>query len=372
MQRIAVESGMILLGLTGSNAYGTAIATSDQDYKGVFIAPKEYYLGFKSIEQKDRGWDREPGSGQFPYLDGIKDCVVYELRKFLALIANNNPNILETLWLEPEFYYYLSPVGSRLLSYRQEFLSQKVRGSFVGYAYSQIKRVDTHRKWLLNPPEKKPIPQDFGLNDDDYRPLNKGEMNAFLEFLYMLVRDCIEFMEPSQELYELLVERIDFKGIIKQYPLPEKILPKVQAYTKAKDDFINLLHVSQAYRKALNQWEAYSRWQQGRNPERKALELKCGYDCKHMSHCIRLLRMGIEILTEAELKVNRKKVGDADYLLLIRQGEVAYEEVKETADNLFEEIQKVNTNLPKHVDREFLNTVCVELVEMASDLFRVC
>ncbi|NET53789.1 MAG: nucleotidyltransferase, partial [Merismopedia sp. SIO2A8] len=79
-----------------------------------------------------------------------------------------------------------------------------------------------------------------------------------------------------------------------------------------------------------------------------------------------------EILTEAELKVNRKKVGDADYLLLIRQGEVAYEEVKETADNLFEEIQKVNTNLPKHVDREFLNTVCVELVEMASDLFRVC
>ena len=47
MDRKTVESGLILLALTGSQAYGTATPTSDRDYKGVFIAPKDYYLGFK-------------------------------------------------------------------------------------------------------------------------------------------------------------------------------------------------------------------------------------------------------------------------------------------------------------------------------------
>ena len=364
MHRTTVEQRLILLALTGSQAYGTAIATSDCDYKGVFIAPKDYYLGFKSIEQKDTGWATEPGTGKFPMLDDVKDCVVYELRKFLTLVGNNNPNILETLWLDEEFYCYISPVGAHLRSYREAFLSQKIRGSFAGYAYAQIRRVENHRKWLLNPPSRKPVPQGFGLNDGNYKPLTLSEMNAFLEFLYMLVRDCIEFMDPASELYELLTSRIDFKAILKQHPLPEELLPKVQEYTRAKDDFIHLLHVSQAYRAALNEWDAYCHWSQGRNPQRKALEAKCGYDSKHMSHCIRLLRMGIEILKEGVLKVNRRKAGDADYLLSIRMGDVAYEEVKEVAENLFQEIQGVATQLPKQVDKEFLNSICVELVEM--------
>jgi hypothetical protein len=362
MQRSTVEERLILLALTGSQAYGTAIATSDSDYKGIFIAPKEYYLGFKLIEQKDSGWETESGTGKFPMLDGVRDCVVYELRKFLTLVGNNNPNIMEMLWLDDDFYSYLSPVGVHLCSYREAFLSQKIRNSFAGYAYAQIRRVENHRKWLLYPPAKKPVPEDFGIKDD-YKPLALSEMNAFLEFLYMLVRDCIEFMEPASELYELLTAEIDFKAILKQHPLPEGTLPKVQRYTRAKDDFIHLLHISQAYRTALNEWNAYCRWKQSRNPQRKALEAKCGYDSKHMSHCIRLLRMGIEVLKEGVLKVNRKKVGDADYLLSIRMGDILYEEVKQVAENLFQELKEVTTQLPKQVDKEFLNSVCVELVE---------
>jgi hypothetical protein len=364
MERIAVESRLILLALTGSHAYGTSRPESDLDYKGVFIAPKDYYLGFKTFEQKDSGWDTDPGTGLYPMLDGVKDCTVYELRKFLSLVFNNNPNILETLWMDREFYAHISPVGEKLLSYRSAFLSQKVRGSFAGYAYAQIKRVETHRKWLLHPPERKPVPQEFGLNDDNYKPLTKAEMNAFLEFLYMLVRDCIEVLEPAQQLRDLLLEKIDYKAILKQHPLAEEVLPRVQEYTRATNDFIHLLHVSQGYRQAINEWDAYCKWKLGRNPERKVLEKKCGYDAKHMSHCIRLLRMGIEILRDGVLNVSRKKAGDAGFLLAIRNGDVAYQEVKEMADSLFEEIKSVGSELPEEVDREFLNSVCVELVEM--------
>ncbi len=364
MDRKSVETGIILLALTGSQAYGTATPASDFDYKGIFIAPKEYYLGFKTIEQKDRDWTTEPGTGLYPMLDTAKDCTVYELRKFLTLICNNNPNILEMLWMDQEFYIHVSPIAEKLISYRSAFFSQKVRSSFVGYAYAQVKRVESHRKWLLNPPQKKPEPQDFGLNEKDYRPLTKSEINAFLEFLYMLVRDCIEFMEPAEELRTLLLEKIDYKGIIKQHPITEELLPKVREYTRASDNFIHLLQVSQAYRQALNEWEAYSKWKAGRNPQRKELESKCGYDAKHMAHSIRLLKMGIEILTQGRLTVNRKKAGDADYLLSIRNGNIAYEEVKQIAENLFEEIKTVKTNLPPQVDSQFITQVCVELVGM--------
>jgi len=44
----------ILLGLHGSHAYGTNIATSDIDVKGVAVPPKEYFLGFnRRLEQAE-------------------------------------------------------------------------------------------------------------------------------------------------------------------------------------------------------------------------------------------------------------------------------------------------------------------------------
>lgn len=43
---------------------------------------------------------------------------------------------------------------------------------------------------------------------------------------------------------------------------------------------------------------------------RKALVQKYGYDCKNASHCIRLLRTGIEFLREGELHVHREDATD--------------------------------------------------------------
>ncbi len=57
MKRIEVEQRTILVGLAGSHGYGLNHLLSDMDYRGVFIAPKKYYLGFDRIEQKDSGWD---------------------------------------------------------------------------------------------------------------------------------------------------------------------------------------------------------------------------------------------------------------------------------------------------------------------------
>ena len=96
MNRIEVEQRTILVGLARSHGYGLNHLLSDMDYRGVFIAPKKYYLGFDRIEQKNSGWDEV---GIFPFLDSNTDTVIYELKKVIQLLAASNPNVLELVRL---------------------------------------------------------------------------------------------------------------------------------------------------------------------------------------------------------------------------------------------------------------------------------
>lgn len=359
MKRIEVEQRTIFVGLAGSHGYGLNRPESDYDYRGVFIAPKRYYLGFDSIEQKDSGWD-EPGI--FPFIDGNEDTVIYELRKVIHLLAGANPNVLELLWLNN--YPFLTNVGQHLINHRHLFLSKKVKHTYSGYAFAQIKKMETHRKWLLNPPTKKPLPADFDIMDEV--PLSKDELNAFLEYLYLLIRGKIEFLEESEQLYKLLTGDIDFKGVLKQYTLADETLAYTQNLTHSRKDFIRLLQKSQSYQIALREWKAYISWQENRNPARAEMEKKSGYDLKHGMHCIRLLRSGLEILQRGEVTVDRNLAGDIDDLRAILRGDYSYEQLMKMAEDLVAQMDVFyeQSSLSHRPDLEQINDLCMELVEM--------
>jgi uncharacterized protein len=359
MKRIEVEQRTIFVGLAGSHGYGLNRPESDYDYRGVFIAPKRYYLGFDSIEQKDSGWD-EPGIFQF--IDGNEDTVIYELRKVIHLLAGANPNVLELLWLNN--YPFLTNVGQHLINHRHLFLSKKVKHTYSGYAFAQIKKMETHRKWLLNPPTKKPLPADFDITDEV--PLSKDELNAFLEYLYLLIRGKIEFLEESEQLYKLLTGDIDFKGVLKQYTLADETLAYTQNLTHSRKDFIRLLQKSQSYQIALREWKAYISWQENRNPARAEMEKKSGYDLKHGMHCIRLLRSGLEILQRGEVTVDRNLAGDIDDLKAILRGDYSYEQLMKMAEDLVAQMDAFyeQSSLSHRPDLEQINDLCMELVEM--------
>ncbi len=361
MDRKQVEARAILLTKVGSHSYGINTASSDLDYKGIFIATKEYYLGLKNIEQKDKGWNED--SDRFPVLNGVKDLVFYELRKYLKLAKDANPNILELLFESNEFYQYLHPVvGQKLIDNRELFLSKKIKYSYSGYAYAQIRKIKSHRKWLLNPPSKKPSAEDYGLTDKT--ALDKSEEKAFITFLWMLIKDRIEYMEEQQELYNLISDRIDFKGVINNNQLPQEFYPYIQNLTKASDRYMDLLRRTQEYRKDLHYWKSYQAWLKNRNPQRAELEAKCGFDAKHAAHCIRLVRMGNEILTTGRVNVDRRGI-DAEELLEIRLGNVSYEVVLEEAERLFAQLDRSYeiSTLPYKVDFEKINQLAMELVE---------
>lgn len=356
MNRQEVEERTILLALTGSRGYALATEASDYDYRGVFIATKQYYLGFDQIEQKDKGWTEE--EGKFSYLS--QDTCIYELKKFLQLSANNNPNILELLWFKD--YVHLTEVGEILTQSRQMFLSKKVKYSYSGYGYAQIKKLESHRSWLLNPPTSKPEPEDFGLEPTQL--MTVSEVNAFLEYLYLLIRNRIQFLAEAESLHNLLTAKIDFRSVLKQYALPEETLEYSRLLTNSSQNFILLLQKNQQYQNARREYKNYQQWKKNRNPARAKMEAKVGYDCKFAMQAIRLLRTGIEILRTQEVIVDRQEAGDAEQLLAIKKGEYNYELVMNLANELYQELDVAyrESTLPNNVDKEAINQLCIDLV----------
>jgi len=98
--------------------------------------------------------------------------------------------------------------------------------------------------------------------------------------------------------------------------------------------------------------------------KRKLLVQKFGFDTKNAAHLIRLLRMGIEFLTDGELYVERQ---DAKQLLEIKRGEWTLDRVKLESDKLFKlsEEAYIRSTLPIIPDRDLVNKLCVEVVQTA-------
>jgi predicted nucleotidyltransferase len=100
--------------------------------------------------------------------------------------------------------------------------------------------------------------------------------------------------------------------------------------------------------------------------KRKRLVEKHGYDTKNAAHLIRLLRMGAEFLRDGELNVMRY---DASELLAIKHGEWTLEKIKAEAERLFRRAEDAydRSTLPAAPDRDAINALCVEIVEMEFD-----
>ena len=78
---------IILLGLGGSYSYGTNIATSDLDIRGIALNSQRELLLGKDFEQ---------------VVDTKTDTTVYSFQKMIRLLCQCNPNVIELLGLKPE------------------------------------------------------------------------------------------------------------------------------------------------------------------------------------------------------------------------------------------------------------------------------
>jgi len=338
----------VLLVRHGSHAYGTNTPESDEDFKGIAIPPKQYFLGsqynFEQAELKD------------------PDLVIYDIRKFFNLAAASNPNIIEVLHTDPSDHILVDPIGEIILDNKNRFLSKRIKHTFMGYACSQLKRIKLHRRWLLNPPTHKPTREEFGLPRETVIPQDQLlAVNAQIQ--KELDKFQFDFMEELNEPMKIAV-RNSMADMLTHLQISKDDQWVSAAKTVGLDsNFIEAMKLERQYASSKTEWDNFQEWKVNRNRKRHELEAKYGYDTKHAYHLVRLIRMCGEILTTGIVTVKRP---DFEELLRIRNGAWTCEEVIEYADNeevRLQELYKTSTVLPKTPDQKYLDDLCIQLVE---------
>ena len=330
--------------IAGSNLYGTNTPESDIDERGVFIPDGRYFLSFLNKTEQ--------------YEDKNNDITYFEIRKFFQLAMNNNPNIVELLFV-PRYKWLQNSVDwLQIIDAKELFISKRCKFTFSGYAHSQYNKIKLHRNWLLNPPKKKPIREDFGLSP--FRSdLTKYQIGAFNVLLAMKLENIKEF-HPLKEQLEAMQETHTFKTLCQQYP---KIDPDaVNTIVPISDSFMDILQRENSYAEQERYYNQYLNWKKNRNPVRAKLEEKFGYDCKHASHLIRLISEAEELLTTGNITFPRP---DAKFLLEIKNGLYSYDELSnhlETYEEKFNDLYE-KSPLPYSADKVGVDKLCYKITK---------
>lgn len=138
-------------GVIGSMAYGCSEkgGDSDQDIVGMAIPPK--HMIFPHLDGHIPGFGRMPDKFEnfqkhhieFSETKRKYDVVVYGIVKMFQLCMDNNPNMLELLYLPKRCIFHSTQIYEHIRKHRQLFLHRGCFDRFSGYASSQLSKMNS-------------------------------------------------------------------------------------------------------------------------------------------------------------------------------------------------------------------------------------
>lgn len=334
----------------GSKAYGLETPASDEDIKGVYLAPLPDVL---------------TGEAPATVQDEKHDIQYTELGEFCRQLLLNNSGALE-LWacMGQEQELFCAPWMRDFFAGRS-LLSRRCYGTYTQNAISQLKRIRTvHEKAVLREPAARAL-SDFA------EVLTAGQRVPLSDWAAregVALTDLAAAPTGMPNLWALY-----------RHPSPHGLFGKdgMNVVTPAlpkNAPFLAYLSVDtdgfRAHRRAVRQ---YREWQENRNAARlltsPALpEGEGDYDTKHMGHVFRLLHTAREIATEGRIHVRR--TWDNAFLRDIRAGVLPYSELCAQAEQEIAELKTLyqQSDLPDepaHTEKLFR-----ELAELRIRLHR--
>lgn len=175
----------ILLGYRGSKVHGTwrpptdPNSVDDVDIMGVIVGPREAYFGFGRQDTYERMED-DKNTGL------LWDGVFYDVKKFISLLCKMNPNVLSMLWMQPNDYIKVTPLGRLILDNRSLFVSKEAHKAFSGYAWGQFKKMENCKCMGYMGAKRKGLVEKYGFDTK----------NA--SHLIRLLKMGIEFLSTGQ------------------------------------------------------------------------------------------------------------------------------------------------------------------------------
>ena len=378
----------LYLVIRGSHAYGTNIPTSDTDYSGVFVQNLDSILGMSYVDQIN---------------DDKNDIVIYELRRFLELLAKNNPTVLELLNTPEDCVIYKHPLFDKILENKDNLLTKICANSFGGYAKEQISKAKGQNKkqnWEKDKVNRKDvldfcyviegeksIPWKVWNEDFQYDEKFIGIVNVpnardiyavyFDEIAHMCfsesvpenVRESAKYLRKESELSM----GFGYKGLVKTgegATSAESNQLRLSSIPKGETPICIITYNKDGYTQHCNDYKSYQTWLDQRNEQRWVDVESHGQkiDGKNMMHCRRLMDMAREIAEGKGIVVRRP---NAQELIDIRQGKVDLQTLIDHVESEIKEIDILykNSTLPDKVDMNLVEQI---LINIRKEIYNLC
>jgi len=337
--------------ISGSQAYGLALPTSDIDKKGVYVLPRAQFFGLNPIEQVN---------------NPTNDLMFYELGKFIDLLSKNNPNLLEMIATPKECILHKHPLFDQLKP--ELFLSKLCKQTFAGYAVTQIRKARGLNKKIMNPMKKKRK----GILEFCYILSGQGSVPlvTWLAEKGIQQEHCgLVNIPHAHNLYAVFhdayadnpIKSLKFKGITQK---PYSNTVSLSSIPKALRPIGYMSFSKDGYTRYCKDYKAYWDWVEKRNDARYQNTLSHGknYDAKNMMHTFRLLDMAADIAQKGEIIVRRP---NRDYLLNIRAGKFEYEDLVKQAEERVAQIEELyaKSELPDMPNKKKIEDCLVAMRE---------
>ena len=385
----------LLLVIRGSHAYGTNIETSDTDYAGVFIQSQEDIFGFNYKEQIN---------------DDKNDTVIYEIKRFLQLLASNNPTVLELLNTPKDCIIYKDPIFDLVLENRDKFITKVCAKSFGGYGKMQIQKAKGQNKkqnWEKDKVTRKDV-LDFVYvlegpksipwkkwNDGRYEEKFIGVVNVPNAMnVYAVYYDTDAHLYFSENISEetriILAKQIEllktrkesgqpmgfgYKGLVKKtvadaimeatnvgQNIAESNALRLSSIPKGETPICNIVYNKDGYSEHCKDYKSYEDWLANKNDARWVDVKSHGQkiDGKNMMHSRRLMDMAREIALGLGINVRRE---NAQELIDIRKGKIDLQTLINQVETEIIEIDELfkNSNLPDSVDEKIVNNLLIKI-----------
>ena len=342
LDRVRQPDLLLFESVAGSRAYGTDLAGSDEDLRGVFVAPQAFVLGLDQIDQVS---------------DERGDVVYYEIGRLMELLLKNNPNALELIAMPEDCVKHRHPLYDLLEP--SLFLSKLCAKTYGEYAMGQIRKARGLNKKIVNPqPEQRKALLDFC-----FVPQGQGSL-GLLEWLAergIQPENCgLTAVQHAPGVYAVYHDPgCNFRGVVSRRDPDSLVFSSVPKEAVP----IGWMHCNQdAFQAHCKAHREYWEWVGNRNEERFQNNVGHGrgYDSKNLMHTIRLLDMAKEIASEGMLRIRRP---NREYLLRVRAGEFEYEDLVDQAEQKLEQVKAAfeRSDLPEFPDREKVNALLVRI-----------
>jgi len=304
----------------GSHLYGTATASSDQDFKGVHLPSGRAILLQSPEEVIQRNVESKLGGKNTA--DAIDDQS-FSLQKFFDMLMKGDTVATEILFAPP---LEADPLWEAVRGVGAQLLNRQCKG-FVGYCVRQaakygikgsrmnaVKRLLSeleHHVGVYGPDVK------LGTVFTKLRPLVEAEEHMSFEAIPHLSGDaCIHVVCCDRKMPETVA-----------------LGEAVKVYEKV--------------------WQNYGE-------RARAAASNEGIDWKAVSHAVRVARQAIELLETGKITFPRP---DAEELLFIKSGFVTYAQTAELLEQLVAQVQATSavSILPEASDRPLADAMVLRL-----------